>query len=450
MLKKLQSTFGNSILLSLVVLPYLINSTINIPFSLSFLWLFLSLILIEIGYQKISKFLFEKYKVDISVFVIPTVILLFYYESFILLIKYINGISVKLPIIRAKYYLPLIYILLIIVYYQIKSKQKGRIIIIHSFFFIFSLTLLFTPLIQNYRLEKPTVSHFIPMNNSYIKPVILLILDEYASPIELFKNNPDSLLFQFSKTLTSSGWRVNNNQFSNELYTINSLSSLFNYNLQFPKDCLNVNQAIEVLRVPYLIRDLEKKAVKIHNFGIFDIGDTKAFSKIYFYENEEQNTVFLRQLFIKSMFGLLYDPLPNNRKNRQLYHNKFIVEKGFKRIKKLAGKKVFIYLHLLMPHSPFVYEGGGNNFDLSIQLNSFENYVRYWRFTNSLVQDKLLDSLVRSNAFKIIITGDHGYRGELNKVNPHQTMTAYYGFESSQISKIKSVQDLGSLIYASY
>ena len=446
MLKKLQAAFGNSILLSLVVLPYLINSTINIPFSLSFLWLFFSLILIEIGYQKLAGSLFKKYKVDINVLVIPTVILLFYYESFILLINYINGISVKLPIIRARYYLPLIYILLLVVYYHIKSKLKGRIIIIHSFLFFLSLTLLFTPLIQNNRLEKPVVSHFISINNSYTKPIILLILDEYASPNELFKNNPDSALFQFSKSLSSSGWRVNHVQFSNDLLTINSLSSLFNYNLKFTKDRLNVNQAIKELRSSYLIRDLKKKGVKVYNLGIFDIGDTKAFSKIYFYENESQKSTFLRQLFAKSMFGLLYAPLPYSQ---QLYHNRILMENGFKRIKPLAAEKAFIYIHLLMPHSPFVYEGK-NTFELSGRLNNLQNYVRYWHFTNTQVKAKLLDSLVQSNSFKIIITGDHGYRGELNKVNPHKTMTAFYGFEASQIAKMKSVQDLGSLIYASY
>lgn len=284
------------------------------------------------------------------------------------------------------------------------------------------------------------------MNNSFTKPVILLILDEYSSPNELFKINPDSSLFQFSKTLTSSGWRANNNQFSNDLLTINSLSSLFNYNLKFTKDRINVNQAIKELRGSYLIRDLKKKGVTFYNLGIFDIGDSKAFSKIYFYENEEQKAAFLRRLFEKSMFGLFYKPLPNNR---QVYHNRFVVEKGFKRIKPLAGERAFFYMHILMPHAPQIYEGN-KKFEPISRLNSVKNYERYWRFTNSLVQATLLDSLVQSNAFKIIITGDHGYRGELDKINPHQTMTAYYGFEASQISKIKSVQDLGSLIYASY
>lgn len=446
MLRKLYSAFGKSVLLCFVVLPYLIDSTINISFSLAFIWLALSLILFEIGYQKLTRFLFNKFKIDINFFVIPTIILIFYYGTFIILIDYLNSISVKHPIIRARYSLPVIWILLIVFYYYIRPKIKGRVIVIHSFLFIFSIVLYISPLVKSHQSEPPVVSHFIELNNSYTKPVILLVLDEYSSPKELLKNNQDTSLLKFSNLLTSSGWSVNNTQFSNDISTINSLSSLFNYNLKLPKDRINNDQAINELRGAYLISDLKKKGVKFHNFGIFDIGESNAFSKILFYEKEQQKSNSLWQIFEKSLFRFLYDTLPAER---LLQHNKFLVENGYKIIKPLAGKKVFIYIHLLMPHSPFAYEGE-NKFELSGNLNNVESYKKYWHFTNNLVKMKLLDSLVQSKAFKIILTGDHGYRGESEKVNPHKTMTAYYGFEKSQIVKINSVQDLGSLIYASY
>ncbi|MHA8078894.1 hypothetical protein [Aquirufa antheringensis] len=290
------------------------------------------------------------------------------------------------------------------------------------------------------------MSHPIQMNNSFTKPVILLILDEYSSPTELYKNNPDTSLLEFSNRLISSGWEVNNTQYSNDLSTINSLSSLFNYNLNFSVDRSNINQGIYELRGSSLIHHLEKKGVKIYNFGIFDIGRSKAFSKIYYYENVEKKSTFLRQLFAKSLIAFLYDSIPGVR---QSYHNRYLIENSYRKIKTLEGQKAFIYLHLLMPHSPLIYKGN-RMFNSSIYLDRFENYEMYWRFTNSILKAPLLNSLVQNNAFKIIITGDHGYRGEPKKVNPHKTMTAYYGFERSQTSKIKSVQDLGSLINASF
>jgi hypothetical protein len=100
-----------------------------------------------------------------------------------------------------------------------------------------------------------------------------------------------------------------------------------------------------------------------------------------------------------------------------------------------------------MPHAPLHYEGE-LNFKLNKSLNSNENYFNYWNFTNHMLLNKLLQPLSQSNKFKIIVTGDHGYRNNPTLINPHKTFTAYYGFDHEQITQIKSVQDLGSLIYA--
>ena len=50
---------------------------------------------------------------------------------------------------------------------------------------------------------------------------------------------------------------------------------------------------------------------------------------------------------------------------------------------------------------------------------------------------------------KIIITGDHGYRN-VSKLNPNHTFLALYGFDDINISEIKTVQDIGSLINCNF
>ena len=75
---------------------------------------------------------------------------------------------------------------------------------------------------------------------------------------------------------------------------------------------------------------------------------------------------------------------------------------------------------------------------------STDNYLNYWNFTNIKLLS-LLKNLTRENKYRIILTGDHGYRGD-KKIDPHNTFTAFYGFEKADIEQIKSVQDLGSLI----
>jgi hypothetical protein len=102
-----------------------------------------------------------------------------------------------------------------------------------------------------------------------------------------------------------------------------------------------------------------------------------------------------------------------------------------------------------MPHAPLSYTGS-NSFKPSPYSNKVSNYLDYWHFTNQIVLKKLLNPLIKSQKFKIILTGDHGYRFYPDQINPYLTMTAYYGFPKDQTDKVKSVQDLGSLIYASY
>ena len=96
-----------------------------------------------------------------------------------------------------------------------------------------------------------------------------------------------------------------------------------------------------------------------------------------------------------------------------------------------------------MPHSPYTY---GIEFKTR-ELNT-ANYLAYWNFTNQKL-DSLLTMLTKENKYRIILTGDHGYRGD-KKINPHNTFGAFYGFDKKSAEAISSVQDLGSLINSYY
>jgi hypothetical protein len=93
-----------------------------------------------------------------------------------------------------------------------------------------------------------------------------------------------------------------------------------------------------------------------------------------------------------------------------------------------------------MPHGPLQYEP---SFPI-LTINNIINYKSYWDFTNQKL-NSLLTSLIKENKYRIILTGDHGYRYD-KRINPHYTFTAFYGFNQESIDKINSVQDLGSLI----
>jgi hypothetical protein len=61
-----------------------------------------------------------------------------------------------------------------------------------------------------------------------------------------------------------------------------------------------------------------------------------------------------------------------------------------------------------------------------------------------------LTNLTKENKYRIIITGDHGYGNTGGSFKAEDTFTAFYGFDSTALKSIHSVQDLGSLINGSF
>jgi hypothetical protein len=131
----------------------------------------------------------------------------------------------------------------------------------------------------------------------------------------------------------------------------------------------------------------------------------------------------------------------NNKEELIMEHNKFIINNISSEINK-AEVKTFIKIHLYMPHAPLIYEPEFKK----LELKHVNDYLQYWNFTNK----KLIEMLnhLNKNKFRIILTGDHGLRGM--PTNPHSTFTAFYGFDSTAIKSIHSVQDLGNLINGSF
>jgi hypothetical protein len=125
-------------------------------------------------------------------------------------------------------------------------------------------------------------------------------------------------------------------------------------------------------------------------------------------------------------------------------HNRYIFKHLFDTLSTINYPKTFVYTHLYMPHRPMQYKP---SFPIRT-VNNIINYKAYWNFTNQKLEP-LLTALIKENKFRIILTGDHGYRSD-KRINPHYTFAAFYGFNQESIDKINSVQDLGSLINGSF
>jgi len=285
----------------------------------------------------------------------------------------------------------------------------------------------------------------IPPNNINVKPILLVICDEYTSPDDLYNVYKDSSIYNFSNELTSKGWIVKNSFYSYEISTIHSLSSLFNFNLSKNKEYKKeeiANISASKLTHAIITDSLEKKKVEIINFGIFHIGKYPYLNRLYLYPTSFFEDIMIHTIYytIKSNTGKLNKSGFTSSYYPMETHNKYIFNHLADTLNTLTNNKTFAYIHLFMPHSPMQYKP-----DFSIRTeNNILNYKAYWDFTNHKL-NTLLTDLIRGNKYRIILTGDHGYRSE-KRIDPQYTFCAFYGFNQETIDKINSVQDLGSLI----
>jgi hypothetical protein len=173
---------------------------------------------------------------------------------------------------------------------------------------------------------------------------------------------------------------------------------------------------------------------------MFDIGVTKRLTPIYYY----YPTTAIGQFFDKSMINVKYIYNDSGLLEKQNKHNRYILDSMPNIFMKTKGKS-FIYAHLFMPHDPYQYF---NEFTTSSKTNP-NKYFDYWKFTNSKL-DVFLTKLTKENKYRIIITGDHGYGNIGGSFKAEDTFTAFYGFDSTAIKSIHSVQDLGNLINGSF
>jgi len=444
----------NTISLFLLVLPYLVYNWLDLYYSpffdfFKFLGFIFSLLIVDLIFQ-LFFIRFNKYVFIPKIFIFIVVIFFYGYYSILLIQEYTVLIFNFIP--RGRY------ILLILILLLISSLIKKNTInykYLNLYLLIFSIVNIFYHLYDPKQNKRNNINNLnsnfksISIENKQTKPVILIITDEYSSPDELYKICNDSSLYQFSNNLKREGWNVNNRAFSNEISTIHSLSSLFNFNLS-----LNVKYSdFSVFEIgpnrlikSALYDSLVSKNVKIINYGIFNLGNSQAFSDLFVYPKS-----FLSQLLNKSCYyyvKLNLDAGNLDGFSKASYpmepHNWYIFNSMVKKIKSKKQKGFFVYSHLYMPHAPMKYY---SEFKLPMHSNS-NSYIAYWKFTNDKLI-KLLSDLIRENNYRIILSGDHGYRDD-KRINPNQTFMAFYGFSDKELKDIHSVQDLGSLIYACY
>lgn len=439
-----------------IVLPYLGANLISLSNSPFFSYTNLALLFIVlIAIDFISKWSinkFKKYEMLLSILLVTISIEFFY--GFALNIP-LHTITQKIFSVDLREKILLAIALLIIVGLQLLfTKRKLSYKALNIFLVILSVVSFGSSISKEPNKAVPLES--IQSNYQAIsspvqeaRPVILIIVDEYNSPDNLFELTKDSSIYSFNNWLKVKSWQTKTTNYSFELSTIHSLSSLFNFNLSQQKTYSAQSEEKIVVSKLYhaaLADSLVKKGVSIYNYGIFDLGNTKPKSRLYLYPRNFIEAFLLHSTYLaeKTKTGSFQTKYLKNPPSYISDHNIDILEHLPSRLEEEnLPNKVFVYVHLYMPHNPFSLAPEFTNPD----TDNFKRYVAYWKFTNKKIQD-LLSELNRENKYRIILSGDHGLRESIT--NPHHSFSAYYGFEGYDLDKIRSIQDVGSLINSAY
>lgn len=417
----------------------------------------LVLITIEIAFTQLVKRV-GKYEQLLSVLFICFTILFFYGNNIVIPIYQFVTKSLHFYIKEKVLFLIIAIVIVFIFHYLFAKKNLWKVL--NVFLGIYFLVNVFSTRNLNVTIIPPIdsiqngykhISESLGSNiNEVQKPIILIVLDEYSSPDELYKIMKDSSVYNFSNNLKKNGWEVRNSSYTYESSTIHSISSLFNFNLS--KDSLYDKQNTETIVSKKMLKatlldSLSGKGVAFNNYGIFHIGNTKPLMQLYLYPTGFAEHFLIRTTYAEEKNKSGNFKLKNLVKSygNIFEHNAYILNNLPAILNEQKNKKSFTYVHLFIPHSPFYY---GEEFPVKHVIN-FENYFSFWKFTNTKIE-ALLDSINKQGNYRIILTGDHGYRRNEHKENYHYSFSAFKGFDSTSLKQIESIQDIGLLINAGF
>jgi hypothetical protein len=260
--------------------------------------------------------------------------------------------------------------------------------------------------------------------------IYLVILDEYWGSSAL-KNCLGYDNSDFENFLRNKGFYVVEEPHSNYSATLFSVASMLNMELGYDfiktsTDKTHVYQsAVRNIRDNKVCSYLRQNGYDIVNYSIFDLRNLP--TQYY------NSFVPLRANLItnKTLYNRVAKILPilaakhlDSKWIEKWVHGKIasrekeVIENSLKGIPGVKDKPVFTYIHLMMPHSPMLFDSNGNKMEVKYNSEDYPlpeyelAYLQYLVFTNRQMM-KYLNGLLShtENNAVILLMSDHGYRG---------------------------------------
>lgn len=360
------------------------------------------------------------------------------------------GFSFTAGLSRLLYFLPLCLIALLIVLIGLKKTKKPLykpllfINVLLLCYIIMDIGRLIFPGQPPGRYdaqgEKPLICDTCPRPSIY-----LVLLDEYMGSQglqEFFRYNNQA----FEDSLRQEGFRVVQHPKSNYRLTLFSMASLLNMDYldgigeASIKNRYAYSSAVRGMRNNAVSAWLQSLDYRIVNYSPFDLAQAPAKYHTGLLPDKAglitSQTLWYRVAKYLPDFLVAKGLMPGwERKIEDNYtRNNEAVLRGVLQPNAAKDKRpVFTYLHLMMPHLPFVFDSTGKRTTPFRERKSYtleevdDAYLQYLVYTNRKILAFLRKLKQQDNGKAVILLmSDHGYRGTARKNNK----LAWYNFNA--------------------
>jgi len=377
--------------------------------------LILIILAFTIGVDLLSRKLIKN-KTKAALIATPFIIInLFYQDIFLLLtgqralIRFDNLISTSHPEVII---IPIVFLVwLTFTFFIIRTKRiwAGINLYLNVIFLAFILVEVTKAVIVPIPQIQLADNKPFPVNNNLTKEqkpdIYYIILDSYTSSesLKTYWKYDNSV---FEDSLKHLGFQIASKSKSDFTYTPYCLASYLNSSsllLDTTKHHYNERNLLQLIRNNHLYDWLKVNKYYCNNLSLFD-----AFGEHKYYEFFTYNHFLGRTIWFVNYIKLYHYLKPNvniSQTNLEI----------FTEINKLAEEKhdqpTFTYAHVMMPHTPYIFNEQGTPYKATDILSDKQKYLGQLIFTNSLTFELIKNILKFSRCNPIIvIQGDHGYR----------------------------------------
>jgi hypothetical protein len=272
-----------------------------------------------------------------------------------------------------------------------------------------------------------------PLVDTAAKPdVYLILMDEYlgTSGLQEYYHYDNSA---FESYLKQKGFHINTSSRSNYPATVYSMASMLNMRYLDPAEIGHTkdfayNNMIRLINRNTVVEYFKRFNYHVQNFSPFAFG---SIDRNYYFTMMPRDIelVTFRTLYTRSVGRIVYGEPQDYIDLSSItnwYNQKLATahESQMQGVLSSAGKHspAFTYLHLIMPHRPFMYDSTGkwantyNAVNGNRILGTDTLYLHYLMYVNKRMM-KYLDQLLTATQGKavIMVMSDHGYRDANSK-----------------------------------